>query len=80
MRFQELCEMAMGGLSEGMSLEDIAKKHNVDIKDLEKELEMGIEVEKEHFKDNVKMQRKTAMDHLSENPKYYSKMKECGLD
>ena len=80
MIFQELYEMAMGGLSEGMSLEDIAKKHKVDIKDLEKELEMGIEVEKEHFKDNVKMQRKTAMDHLVENPKYYSKMKECGLD
>ena len=80
MKFQELYEMAMGGLSEGMSLEDIAKKHNVDIKELEKELEMGIEVEKEHFKDNVKMQRKTAMDHLAENPKYYSKMKECGLD
>jgi len=80
MKFQELYEMAMGGLSEGMSLEDIAKKHKVDIKELEKELEMGIEVEKEHFKDNVKMQRKTAMDHLAENPKYYSKMKECGLD
>jgi len=80
MRFQELYEMAMGGLSEDMSLGDIAKKHDVDIKDLEKELEMGIEVEKEHFKDNVKMQRKTAMDHLAENPKYYSKMKECGLD
>jgi hypothetical protein len=80
MRFQELFEKVMEGLSEGMSLEDIAKKHKVDIKELEKELEMGIEVEKEHFKDNVKMQRKTAMDHLVENPKYYSKMKECGLD
>jgi hypothetical protein len=80
MRFQELFEKVMEGLSEGMSLEDIAKKHKVDIKELEKELEMGIEVEKEHFKDNVKMQRKTAMDHLAENPKYYSKMKECGLD
>jgi len=80
MRFQKLFEKVMEGLSKDMSLEDIAKKHNVDIKDLEKELEMGIEVEKEHFKDNVKMQRKTAMDHLVENPKYYSKMKECGLD
>jgi hypothetical protein len=80
MKFQELFEKVMEGLSEGMSLEDIAKKHKVDIKELEKELEMGIEVEKEHFKDNVKMQRKTAMDHLVENPKYYSKMKECGLD
>ncbi len=68
----------MEGLSQEMSLENIAKKHNVDIKELKKELEMGIEVEKEHFKD-AKMQRKTAMDHLAENPKYYSKMKECGL-
>ena len=40
MKFQELYEMAMGGLSEGMSLEDIAKKHKVDIEDLEKELEI----------------------------------------
>jgi len=79
MKFQELYEMAMEGASKGMTLDDIAKKHNVDIKELEKELEMGIEEEKEHSNDE-KIQRKTAMDHLAKNPKYYSKMKECGLD
>lgn len=42
------------------------------------EIAMGIEVEKEHTNDESEA-RKIAIDHLKENPKYYSKLRECGL-
>jgi hypothetical protein len=68
-----------GGLSKGMSLEDIAKKHNPKYdenyyKKLQQELKKGITVEKEHTGD-PKLAQKIAMDHLVENPKYYTDLK-----
>lgn len=68
-----------GGLSKGMSLEDIAKKHNPKYdenyyKKLQQELKKGITVEKEHT-GNPKLAQKIAMDHLVENPKYYTDLK-----
>jgi len=68
-----------GGLSKGMSLEDIAKKHNPKYdenyyKKLQQELKKGITVEKEHTSD-PKLAQKIAMDHLVENPKYYTDLK-----
>jgi nicotinic acid mononucleotide adenylyltransferase len=62
-----------GGLSDGMSLGDIANYHKVDIDDLMKEFQMGIKVEMEHTTDRG-VAREIAMDHLYENPKYYSKL------
>ena len=56
------------------SLEDLARKHDVSVKSLEKQLEMGIEVEKEHTSDEDEA-RKIALDHLEEVPEYYSKLK-----
>jgi hypothetical protein len=44
----------------------------------DKELEMGITHEMEHTKDE-KIARKIAMDHLGDDPHYYSHMKQCGL-
>lgn len=38
------------------------------------ELEMGIEVEMEHTR-NRKIAREIAMDHLSEDPRYYTKLR-----
>lgn len=38
------------------------------------QLKMGIEVEMEHTKDR-RLAREIAMDHLSEDPRYYSKLK-----
>jgi hypothetical protein len=52
------------------SLEDSAKKHNVDIEVLKKQLEKGIQVEKEHTKDE-KTAEKIALAHLDERPDYY---------
>lgn len=55
------------------SLEDSAKKHNVDIEVLKKQLEKGIKVEKEHTKDE-KTAEKIALAHLDERPDYYDQL------
>jgi hypothetical protein len=52
------------------SLEDSAKKHNVDIEVLKKQLEKGIQIEKEHTKDE-KVAEKIALAHIDERPDYY---------
>jgi hypothetical protein len=79
MKFDNLYESILKGLSQGMDLEDIAKKHNVDIKHLEQQLEMGIEVEKEHD-DDMTIRKTIAMDHLVEDPDYYTKLKAMHKD
>ena len=43
------------------------------------QLKMGIEVEKEHTSDHA-LAQKIAMDHLKEDPKYYTKLKAAGLE
>lgn len=68
-------EVIKGGLSSGMSLEDLAKKHSVSIDDLKSQLEMGMDVEMEHTSDED-MAREIAMDHLTEDPEYYTKLKD----
>lgn len=72
-----------GGLSQGKSLEDIAKHHIEKgnyrggirrlIIGLEKQLEKGIKVELEHTSDKS-IAKEIAMDHLFEDPKYYDKL------
>lgn len=42
------------------------------------ELAMGIEVEREHTED-LKVRKKIAMDHLREDPHYYTKLKNAGI-
>jgi hypothetical protein len=69
----------MAGLSKNMSIEDIANKHNVDINTLKQELKKGIKVEHEHTKDNKKAAR-IALDHLFEDPKYYTKLDKIKLE
>lgn len=44
-----------------------------------KELAMGMEAEKEHTQDEA-LAKKIAMDHLKEDPKYYTKLKAAGLE
>lgn len=66
------------GLSQGMTLEDIARMHKVDVLSIQKELNKGIEVEKEHTSSEEEA-RKIAMDHLVETPDYYSRILRAGL-
>ena len=67
-------EKIKGGESEGMSPEDLAKKHKVGIKDIEKEIEVGTKIEMEHT-DSKKMAKEIAMDHIAEFPDYYTNKK-----
>lgn len=63
-----------GGLSSGMSVEEIAKKHDRDVDDIFDQLRKGIQVEMEHTSEMM-VAMEIAMDHLTENPDYYDKLK-----
>jgi hypothetical protein len=55
-------------------------KPTVDVKDVDKEeLKKGINVEKEHTSD-IKTATRIALNHLSEDPKYYSKLAKADLE
>ena len=75
-------EEIKGGLADNKTLVQLAKKHDAKgyyhiqdmIKSLKKQIEMGLKVEMEHTDDKDKAMEIT-MDHLWEDPKYYSKLK-----
>ena len=67
-----------GHLSSGKSLKQIAEMHNISLEEINKELEKGLEVEKEHFSD-FKERTRVAKDHLVENPNYYTILEKAGL-
>jgi hypothetical protein len=62
-----------GGLSGGMKLTDIAKKHGISVDMLVAEFKKGIAVEMEHTTDR-EIAKEIALDHLFEDPKYYTKL------
>ena len=68
---EKIIEYIPGGDAEGMTPEDIAKKHGVDMSIVSKQLKMGIEVEYEHSPDK-NVAAEIAKDHLTESPFYYS--------
>jgi nicotinamide mononucleotide adenylyltransferase len=72
-------DLIPGGKSDDMSLEDIAKKHSVDIDLIKSEFEKGCKVELEHTKDPKKA-AEIARDHLVEDPQYYTKLLAAGLE
>lgn len=67
-------QILKGGLADNVKLIDIAKKHKVPVEKLTAELEKGVKVEMEHTKNKAKA-KEIAMDHLFEDPKYYTKLK-----
>lgn len=64
----------IGRLAKGMTLSDIAAMHGMSEDTIRPELELGIETEMEHTTDR-EIARKIAMDHLYEDPAYYTKLK-----
>ena len=55
-------------------LAEAYEKNKVDVE----QLQIGIEVEKEHT-DDEKVAEEIARDHLAEDPHYYTKLKQAGL-
>lgn len=74
LKLAEDCALLDGGKSAGLTVNDIANKHNVPVEDILKQLAMGMEVEKEHI-DDIDARAKIARDHLTEDPLYYTKLK-----
>lgn len=76
-----------GGLAQGKTLTDLVRKldpkgyyHNDQLLNaLKKELGKGIEVEMEHTSD-PKVAKEIALDHLFEDPRYYTKLKKANLE
>jgi len=74
-------EKLKGGVSDGKTLEDIAKKHNKKgdyqindmVSSLKKQLHKGVKIEMEHTNDKDGA-TEIAMDHLWEDPNYYMKL------
>lgn len=73
------CDKLHGGLADYLSAEDIAKKHNVDVDEIERKIALGAKYEAEHTNDET-LAREIAMDHLVEDPDYYEKLKKIEED
>jgi len=71
-QFKEQEEL-VGGVGDKMSLKQIAKKHGVSLWELVSQFDLGVEVEREHTND-LKKAMEIAVDHLTEDPKYYQKL------
>jgi len=64
-----------GGKADKLSVEDIAKKHDVSVDSIKSQIEMGKKVELEHV-DDSELAEEIAMDHLEEIPDYYTRLKD----
>jgi hypothetical protein len=56
------------------SVEQIAKKHRLEVSFVKNQLEMGIPIEHEHTKDKD-LATDIALQHLDEIPDYYTRLK-----
>lgn len=77
--FLHLCEDAPGLGVKTLTVAQIADKHGVAIGMIEKQLEKGMKVEREHTKDDA-IAREIALDHLAEFPDYYDRLKKVEED
>ena len=69
----------MDHLKPHKSVEQIAKKHRMDVSDIQKQLDMGEPIEHEHTKDH-KLAMDIALQHLDEIPDYYTRLKKMEAD
>lgn len=66
-------ELIEGGLSDNMTIKEIADLHGVSVEEIKSQLSKGVKVEKEHTNNN-KIATEIAKDHLVENPDYYDRL------
>lgn len=64
----------MQKLKPHLSVEQIAKKHRMDVSFIQKQLDMGEPIEHEHTKDHT-LAMDIALQHLDEIPDYYTRLK-----
>ena len=56
------------------TVEQIAKKHRMDVSDIQRQLDMGVPIEHEHTR-NKTLATDIALQHLDEFPDYYTRLK-----
>ena len=61
------------------TVEQIAKKHRLDVSFIQKQLDMGEPIEHEHTKDH-ELAIDIALQHLDEIPDYYTRLKKMEMD
>jgi hypothetical protein len=61
------------------SVEQIAKKHRLEVSFIQKQLDMGEPIEHEHTKDH-RLAMEIALQHLDEIPDYYTRLKKMETD
>jgi hypothetical protein len=61
------------------TVEQIAKKHRLDVSFIQKQLDMGEPIEHEHTQDH-NLARDIALQHLDEIPDYYTRLKKMEAD
>lgn len=62
-----------------LTIRQVAEKHGVSFTDIMDQLVKGVNVELEHTNDE-KVAREIALDHLSEDPEYYTKLASLNLE
>lgn len=72
-KLNEKREVEPAGQKQHLTPDQIAKKHKVDVAEIQKQLEMGRKVEHEHTKD-PDMATDIALNHLGEIPDYYTRL------
>jgi hypothetical protein len=61
------------------TVEEIAKKHRLEVSFIQKQLDMGAPIEHEHTK-NQKLATEIALQHLDEIPDYYTRLRKMEVD
>jgi hypothetical protein len=69
----------MNQLKSHKTVEQIAKKHRLDVAFIQKQLDMGEPIEHEHTKDH-ELATDIALQHLDEIPDYYTRLKKMEAD
>jgi hypothetical protein len=69
----------MPKLKSHKTVEQIARKHRLEVSFIQKQLDMGEPIEHEHTKDH-KLAMDIALQHLDEIPDYYSRLKKMEAD
>jgi hypothetical protein len=65
----------LNGIGAGETVESLAKRHKVSVAHIKAQLKQGTEVEREHT-DKTEVARKIAIDHVYEDPDYYTKLEQ----
>jgi len=76
---QFLTFISEGHKAKGKTAEDLARKHNVPLSQITKQIKIGSKHELEHT-DSIHSATRIAMDHVFEDPEYYTKIAKAGLD